>query len=121
MLLAAGLYVLGLIWGQTRLPVAAIKNLADSPLLRQYGKMSLPPGALEMPRHQAWYARRSLDLVDGTGPPTVSASVKWNWGIAARVNVGLYFSPTGAERLDCEYVCVFGWWVPVYAFSHLMA
>jgi hypothetical protein len=62
-----------------------------------------------------------MKLVKGAGPPRISADVKWNWSVAARVHSGHYISPQGAEWLEGLYVCVFGAWLQVYRFSHAMA
>lgn len=114
-------YALGLVWGQVRLPVAAVKSLADYPLLRDKPVVSASDEQLHMLAIQKWYLKRFMSVVDGTNPPQISADVRWNWGIVARVRSGYYISPQGAEGLDGLYVCVFGAWLRVYGFSHSMA
>ncbi len=114
-------YALGLLWGQVRLPVAAVKSLADYPLLRDRSVVSASDEQLQMLAIQEWYLKRSMRLLDGTNPPRISADVRWNWGVVARVRSGHYISPQGAEWLDGLYVCFFGAWLRVYSFSHAMA
>lgn len=114
-------YVLGLAWGQVRLPFAAIKGLADYDLLRDKSLVSASDAQLQVSAMQRWYLKRAMKLVEGTGPPRISAEVRWNCGVVARVRSGLYTSPMGAESLDGLYVCVFGAWFQVYGFSHAMA
>jgi hypothetical protein len=114
-------YALGLVWGQVRLPVAAVKSLDDYSLLRGETVVSASDEQLQMSAMQKWYLKRFLHVADGANPPQISATVKWNWGIVARVRSGHYISPTGAEWLDGLYVCLFGSWLRVYSFSHAMA
>lgn len=118
LLLVVG-YVLGLVWGQVRLPFAAVKSLSDYRLLREKPFVSASDDHLQMLAIQKWYLKRSMKLVDGTGPPRISADVKWNWGIVARVRSG--YDMQGAESLDGLYLCIFGAWVQVYRFSHSIA
>ena len=113
-------YFLGLAWGQLRLPVATVKSLADYPLLREKG-MSASDEQLQMLAIQKWYLKRFMDVTDGTKPPRISVDVRWNCGIVARVQSDHYIAPEGAEGLDGLYVCIFGAWLQVYAFSHTMA
>lgn len=120
-LLLLVVYAIGLVWGQARLPFAAVKNLADYDLLRDKPFVSASDDQLQMSAMQRWYLERAMKLVDGTGPPRVSADVRWNWGVVARVRSGLYIAPMAAESLDGLYVCVFGAWFQVYGFSHAMA
>jgi hypothetical protein len=120
LLLVVG-YVLGLVWGQVRLPFAAVKSLSDYRLLREMPLVSTSEDHLQMSAIQKWYLKRAMKLVEGTGPPRISADVKWNWGVVARVRSGHYISSTGAESLDGLYLCVFGAWVQVYGFGHEMA
>jgi hypothetical protein len=120
LLLSIG-YALGLVWGQFRLPVAAVKSLADYPLLRRKPVVSVSDEQLRMLSIQKWYLKHSMNVVDDTNPPRISADVRWNWGVVARVHSGHYISPQGAEWLDGLYVCVFGAWLRVYTFSHVMA
>ena len=114
-------YAFGLAWGQLRLPVAAVKGLADYPLLRDKPIVSASDEQLQMLAIQKWYLKRFMNVVDGTDPPRISADVRWNWGIVARVRSGHYVSSTGAEELDGLYVCFFGAWLRVYSFSHAMS
>ena len=83
--------------------------------------MSASDAQLQMSAVQRWYLMRAMKLVEGTGPPRISADVRWNWGVVARVHSGLYISSMGAESLDGLYVCVFGAWLRIYEFSHAMA
>jgi hypothetical protein len=114
-------YVIGLVWGQVRLPFAAVKSLADYDLLKDKLLVSASDDQLQMWAVQRSYLKRAIKLVDRTGPPRMSAEVKWNWGVVARVRSDLYISPMGAELLDGLYVCVFGAWLKVHEFSHAMA
>jgi hypothetical protein len=120
LLLVVG-YVLGLVWGQVRLPFAAVKSLSDYRLLREKPFVSASEDHLQMSAIQKWYLKRSMKLGDGTGPPRISADVKWNCGVVARVHSGHYISSKGAESLDGLYLCVFGAWVQVYGIGHEMA
>jgi len=115
------LYSLGLIWGQVRLPVAAVKSLSDYDLLCHKPNLSAPDERLQMWVIQKWYLKRSLKLIDGVASSVISAKVMWNFGFVARVNSGHYSSPTGSESLDALYVCIFGAWLKIYTFNHLMA
>jgi hypothetical protein len=117
LLLLAG-YALGLVWGQLRLPFAAIKSLSDYDLLRDKPFLSASDDQLRMTAFQRWYLKCSMNLVEGADPPRISAEVKWNWGVVARVRSGHRLSPDAAEWLDGMYVCVFGAWFRVYRFSH---
>lgn len=119
-LLLLVIYLLGLVWGQLRLPVAAIKSLADYPMLRDK-VLSVSEDRLQMLPIQKWYLKRFMNVVDGTNVPRVSAGITWNWGIVARVHSGHYMSSTGAEGVDALYVCVFGAWLRVNTFSRVMA
>lgn len=114
-------YAIGLAWGQVRLPYAAVKNMLDYPLLKNTPPVSASAGDLQMLGVQRWYISRSMNIKADTQPPRISVQVKWNAGIIARVDSGLYFGPEAAEGLDCLYVCLFGAWVPVYTFNHEMA
>lgn len=114
-------YLLGLVWGQTRLPYAAVKHMLDYPLLKEASSVSAYPADLQMLGIQRWYLNRSMHIVAGTQPPRISVSVKWSAGIVARVDSGHYMGPLAAEGLDCLYVCFFGAWIPVYTFNHVMA
>lgn len=114
-------YVLGLLWGQVRLPFAAVKSLADYRLLREKPALSASDEQLQMWPIQRRYLRHATKAEDGTAPPRISAEVRWNYGIVARVRSGHYISPQGAEWLDGLYICVFGSWLRVYSFSHAMA
>jgi hypothetical protein len=120
LLLLAG-YAIGLLWGQVRLPFAAVKSLADYDLIRDKPLVSASHDQLQMLAMQRWYLKRVMELVEGTGPPWISVDVKWNCGVVARVHSGLYISPMGAESLDGLYLCVFGAWFQVYGFGHAMA
>jgi hypothetical protein len=120
-LLVAAVYGLSLVWGQLRLPFAAIKGLADYRLLSGEPSVSAPLGALHMLSIQKWYLNRAMTIVTGTQPPRISANVQWNYIIVARVQTGHYIAPMAAEAMDRMYLCVFGAWVPVYTFSHGIA
>jgi hypothetical protein len=37
------------------------------------------------------------------------------------VRSGLYAGPLAAEDKDSLYVCLFGVWIPIYTFDHVMA
>ena len=117
LLLAIG-YSLGLVWGQVRLPVAAVKSLTDYRLLTS---VSASDEDLQMLAIQRSYLKRSLNVTESRQPPRISVRVKWNCGIIARVQSGYYLAPEGAEYLDALYFCAFGAWVRVYRFSHAMA
>jgi len=114
-------YALALVWGHVRLPLAAVKSLDDYRLLRNTPVLSASDDQLQMWAVQKRYLSHSINLVSGKGTPRISAEVKWNCGIVARVQSGIYFSPEGAEGIDGLYICVLGGWLRVYTFSHLMA
>jgi hypothetical protein len=101
-----------------RLPFAAVKSLADYDLLRDKTILSASDDQLQMTAFQRWYLKCSMNLVEGAAPPRISAEVRWNWGVVARVRSGHRLSPDAAEWLDGMYVCVFGAWLQVYRFSH---
>jgi len=106
-------YALGLVWGQVRLPFAAVKSLSDYKLLEKRPSGSASDDQLKMWAIQKWYLQRSMNLAQGTAPPRVAADVKWNWGIIARVESS-YGSRSGNENLDAVYLCVFGGWLRVH-------
>lgn len=114
------LYVLGLAWGHVRLPATAVKNLADYPGIVIDRKLRLSSD-LDVSRVQRWHLQRSLPLTSTQVASRVSVSVEWNALIIARVRSSHYTSPTGAEGKDVLYVNVFGAWVPVHTFMHVMA
>lgn len=114
-------YALGLVWGQLRLSVAAIKSLADYRLLKANPVISVKDEQLKISAIQKWYLKRFMRTIDGTNPPLISADVKWNWGVVARVNSAQYIGFDGAESLDGLYVCLFGAWLRVHTFSHAIA
>jgi hypothetical protein len=114
-------YAIGLLWGQVRLPLSAVKSLRDYRLLRNKPLLSASDEQLQMWPIQRSYLKHSMKILDGTNPPRISAEVKWNCGVVARVHSGHYISPHGAESLDGLYICVFGAWLRVYSFSHGMA
>lgn len=111
-------YTFGLLWGQMRLPLAAIKSLSDYPLLGNMPQLSASNDQLQMWAVQKWYLKRSMKLLDGTGEPRIAADVEWNWGVIARVYSEHHMGPDSWESLDGLYVCVFGAWLRVYTFSH---
>lgn len=121
LLILGSLYSIGLIWGQFRLPFAAVKNLRDYPMLRMPTPVSASDNKLIMHDFQKMYLKQSMNMTEGTQPPRISVDVTWNVGILARVRSGHYSSPTGAESLDCLYICFFGGWIPIYTFSESMA
>ncbi len=53
--------------------------------------------------------------------PRVEVDVKWNLFVVARVASSHYVGPTGAEWREDLYLCVFGAWIPMYRFTHLVA
>ena len=114
-------YVFGLLWGQVRLPFAAVKSLADYRLLEEKPILSVSDDQLQMWPIQRQYFRYATKAVDGSAPPLISAEVRWNCGVVARVRSEYYASPLGAEWLDALYVCVFGFWLKAHNFSHTMA
>jgi len=120
-LLLVTAYAVGVVWGEARLPFAAVKNLADYPLIKTAPSVSSSGEALQVNAVQRWYLNRSMNIGTGTQPPRISVSVKWNLGVMARVDSGHYMGPLAAEGLDCLYVCFFGAWVPVWKFDHVMA
>jgi hypothetical protein len=50
-------YALGLVWGQARLPFAAVKSLADYDLLREKPSVSASDDQLQMLAIQKWYLK----------------------------------------------------------------
>lgn len=119
LLLAVG-YGLGLVWGQVRLPLSAVKSLSDYRLLREKRFISASDEDLQMLPVQRWYLKRCLNIVDNA-PPRISVRVQWNCGVIARAHSGYYIAPEAAEYLDCLYFCLFGAWVPVHRFRHSIA
>jgi hypothetical protein len=115
------LYLLGLGWGYLRLPWAAIRSLADHKSVTTAPAVSLSATGVDVSRSQQWYLDRVLPLSPTPVVPRVSVVVRWNALICARVSSGHYVGPTGAEWRDSLYICLFGAWVPVYTFSHVMA
>ena len=60
--------VLGLAWGQVRLPLAAVKSLADYDLLRERPVVSSTDEQLQMSAVQKWYLKRALRFVEIPDP-----------------------------------------------------
>jgi hypothetical protein len=113
------LYAAGLIWGYFRLPWAAVRSLADYRLIVEAPAVSLSD--LDISPAQLGYLRRALRVSPTPVVPRVSVTVTWNALVIARVRSGHYVGNTGAEHRDSVYVCLFGAWVPVYTYSHVMA
>jgi hypothetical protein len=113
------LYAAGIVWGYFRLPWAAVRSLADYRLIAEAPAVSL--SELDVSPAQLWYLRRALPVSPAPVVPRVSVSVTWYALVVARVRSGHYVGNTGAEGRDSLYVCLFGAWVPVYTFSHVMA
>ena len=114
-----GLYLLGLAWGYVRLPWAAMKSLADFELIVESPAISY--AKLDLSEAQRQYLDRKLPPSVHGAVPRIEVSVRWYAVAVARVESSHYVSPTGAEWMDALYVCVFGAWVPVYTFWHVMA
>ena len=114
-------YALSLSWGYIRVPWAAIKSLADYQFIVKAPVVSLPESDVNVSRPQRWY----LDLALAQSPtpvvPRVHVSVQWNALLCARVRSGLHAGPLAAEDKDSLYVCLFGAWIPIYTFDHVMA
>ncbi len=120
LLLVLALYVAGLAWGYVRLPLAAFKGMSIYP-----GIASPLPITFD-DRHdispaQQWYLDRSLTESPVPVVPRVSADVKWNALVLARVRSNYYFSGKGSkdilEHHDSLYVNVFGAWISVHSFA----
>ena len=116
--------VLGLLLvvGYIRLPLAAIKSLADYDLLADKTAIYTDASRLEVSSVQRWWLLRKIpNLTEGDSVPRVSVGVRWNLLLFARVRSGHYVGPTGAEARDCLYIWCLGAWIPAYSFSHAMA
>ena len=112
-------YVVGIAWGNLRLPWAAIKSLSDYELTAKAPAVNY--SGLKVSSPQLWYLKHSLRESPLLDVPSVSASVTWNVLFLARVKSSLSFGPKGAELQDSVYLCIFGAWVSVYTYSHWMS
>lgn len=115
------LYLAGLVWGHVRLPWAALMSLRDHQLFRDASAVSLDSDKTAITTAQHRYLKWALPVSATATKPVVFVAIHWNAGVCARVQSGIYVSSTGAEAQDCLYVCLFGAWVPVYRFWHVMA
>jgi hypothetical protein len=109
------LYGLGLLWGYIRLPWAAVRSLRDYATLAAAPAVSFGNG-LDVSPAQRWYLGRCLPESPVPLVPRVEVEVRWNALVLARVHSGYYVSNTGAEYRDSLYLCLFGFWIPVYDF-----
>ena len=116
-----GLYSIGLGWGYLRLPWAAINCLSDFKMLGQAPVVRLRSGGVSVAPVQRWYLRQVLPDSATGNAPVISVEVKWSALVCARVHSALYMSPDGAEVRDSLYVCLFGAWIPVHTYMHVMA
>lgn len=110
-------YVIGLAWGHVRLPVAAIRTLADY----RDEPTSVHLSASDLSAAQRWHLERALPARPGKEPPFISIHIPWNAWAAARVQTFRFAGSVGAEGLDALYLCIFGAWWRVYTFDHVMA
>ncbi len=113
------LYALGLTWGYLRLPWAAIRSLADYELVARAPAVSL--SHRNVSTAQLWYLKHALRESPVPVVPRLWAKVTWNALVFARVYSGHYIGDTGAEGKDSLYFCLFGAWIPVYTYNHVMA
>lgn len=120
-LVVGSLYVGGLAWGYPRLAWAAIENLGDHELVTAADDVTIDWARSSISRSQAVYLLQHLRESPNPTIPRIHVTVSWNASVFARVNAGVYVSPTGAEWKDTLFVCVFGVWVPVYTFSVVQA
>ena len=121
LLLVGSLYLGGLAWGSRRLPWAAIKSLRDHQLLTTAPAVTVDRGQTSMSRAQETYLFQRLRVSPTPTTPRIHVNVRWNALVCARVDAGHYLGPTGAEQKDTLFVCLFGAWIPVYTYTHLMA
>ena len=119
---AGGVTALLLAAGDVRLPLAAIKSLADYDLLADKAVIYTDASRLEVSPVQRWWLRKRMpELTEGESVPRITVRVRWFFLFLARVRSGHRVSPTGAEARDCLYIWCFGAWIPAYSFSHVMA
>lgn len=113
------LYTIGLAWGYVRLPWASVRSLADYGLIAQEGTTQYNlAGVSDLQRS---YLERTLPPARKSQVQYVEVTVEWYALAVARVQSGHVVGPTGAEWKDSLYLCCFGFWIPVYTFSHAMA
>ena len=115
------LYLAGLVWGHVRLPWAALLSLRDHQLIRAASAVSVDPDQTAITSAQRRYLNWALPVSATATKPVVFVAIHWNAWACARVRSGIYVGSEGAEAQDCLYVCLFGAWVPVYRFWHVMA
>jgi hypothetical protein len=109
------------LFGYRRLPLAAINNLADYELVKNRAPVSIDRDKTSISRSQERYLKQRLAESPVPTTPRIHVAVTWNALACARVRAGHYVGPMGAEYKDTLFVCVFGTWVPVYTFSHMMS
>jgi hypothetical protein len=117
----AAVYFGGLVLGYRRLPWAAIRNLADHELVTAATVVTIDREQTSISPSQEQYLKHRLPESPVPTTPRIHVQVTWNALVCARVKAGHYVGPTGAESKDTLFVNLFGAWMPVYTFSHLMA
>lgn len=113
------IYTITLAWGYLRLPWAAIKNLSNSEAITRAPAISFAELGISEQQHRylkCWLAESPVPVT-----PRVNLSISWNALLCARVQSGFYGGPLCGEWKDGLYVCLFGFWVPIYTFSWIMA
>jgi hypothetical protein len=115
------LYTLGLAWGYVRLPWASVTDFDAHVYVAQQPAVSL--SYQNVSRVQLRYLEHALTPRVSSVPvlPVVKIDVTWNALVFARVKSGYVTGPVGAEIKDRLFVCVFGAWIPVHTYSHLMS
>jgi hypothetical protein len=121
LLVIAGAYVAGLAWGDRRLGWAALNDLADREIVVSSPAITLDRrNSFLSPAQAAFLLQRVRESPIPT-TPRVHVKVRWNATVCARVQAGHYVGPSGAEWKETLFICLFGVWVPVYTYSHIMA
>src|SRR5258706_15650023 len=117
----AAAYIGGLVSGYRRLPWVAINNLSDHELVTAATAVTIDRSQSSMSQSQEAYLKLRLPESPVPTTPRIHVQIGWNALVCACVKAGRYRALLGAEWKDTLFVCVFGAWIPVYTFSHLMA
>ena len=121
LLVVAVFYAVGLVWGYQRLPLAVISDLDNGEFLRRNPSANWSRATTRISTVQESYLERRLAHSQQHAMPRAYVSIQWNAFALARVQGGYDAGFDSVERKDRLYLCLFGGWVCVHAFSHIMS